>query len=314
MEEVFKQVADEIHKPIRKHFPTRSVVVMHIDEIWALDLADLHKLEEDNDHFKYLLNIIDCFSRYAWSVPLKDKNAKTVVDALGKVIKQSDRTPKYLWTDLGAEFKNRLMDAFMREHNIKMYSTFSVNKSSMIERWNRTLKTAMWIYFSQKQTRRYIDVLPELVKAYNNRVHSKIQMTPVEGSMKENEGQIRVLQNKQVVKKSPNLLKVGDKVRISYVKGVFEKGYEANWSYEVFTISKVLRTNPTTYHLVDETGEPIQGSFYEPELQKTKLDNVFLVEKVIKTRKVRGKKQFLVKWLGFPESKNSWVDEEDMIG
>ena len=115
-------------------------------------------------------------------------------------------------------------------------------------------------------------------------------------------------------KRAKPKLRVGDRVRISRVKGTFEKGFHPNWSVELFTVAEVLETNPVTYRLRDHRGEVIQGSFYEPELQKTKQGDTYLVEKVLKTRTVKGQKQHLVKWLGYSDKNNSWVDEKDLGG
>jgi len=134
-------------------------------------------------------------------------------------------------------------------------------------------------------------------------------MTPVEASKKENE--VRVCRNLyQEFGRWPihAKFKTGDKVRKLKKKGLFEKGFTPNWTEEVFTISKIQRTNPVTYKITDYNGEEIQGTFYEQELQKTSQE-VYRIEKVVK----KGKTKSLVKWKGYPESFNSWVDNKDLI-
>ena len=101
---------------------------------------------------------------------------------------------------------------------------------------------------------------------------------------------------------------IGDKVRISKKKKTFEKGYTTRWTEEIFTIAKVKNTLPITYKIADLNGEEIRGSFYEPELQKTS-QQLFRIEKVIK----RGKKKSLVKWKGYSDDFNSWVDNKDIV-
>ena len=168
------------------------------------------------------------------------------------------------------------------------------------------MKEKMFKYFSENSTRKYIDILDELVEDYNYTVHSSIKMTPVEASKEENENKVwRNLYNSPE-RKTPKF-SVGDKVRISKKKGIFEKGYTPKWTEEIFTISKIQYTDPVTYKITaDYNGEEIKGSFYEQELQKT-TQETFRIEKIIRKK---GNKS-LVKWLGYPANFNSWVDNKD---
>ena len=185
---------------------------------------------------------------------------------------------------------------------IELYSTENEEKSSVVERWIRTMKEKMWKYFTANSTNVYINVLPDLVKEYNNTRHSPIKMTLVKASKKENE--LRVWRNLYPEHLEIYDIKakfsVGDKVRISKKKKPFEKGYTTRWTDEIFTIIEVKRTLPTTYKIADLNGEEIKGTFYEPELQKNSQE-LFRIEKVIK----RGKKKSLVKWKGYSDDFNS---------
>ena len=191
---------------------------------------------------------------------------------------------------------------------IELYSTENEEKSSVVERWNRTMKDHMFKYFTANSTHVYMDILDELVDRYNNTYHSSIKMTPVEASKVKNE--ITVWQN-LYGNSSPTTFpkySVGDKVRITKKKKTFEKGYTPRWTEEIFNIVQVLYTSPPTYKINDLNDEEIQGSFYEQELQKTKQD-VYRIERVIKKK---GNKSY-VKWLGYPSSFNSWIDNADML-
>ena len=155
-----------------------------------------------------------------------------------------------------------------------------------------------------------MNVLSDLVKEYNNTRHSSIKMTPVKASKKENELEVwRNLypEHLEIYDIKPKF-SVGDKVRISKKKKTFEKGYTTRWTEEVFTIVEVKRSRPPTYKIADLNGEEIKGSFYEPELQKTSQE-MFRIEKVIK----RGKTKSLVKWKGYSDDFNSWVDNKDIV-
>ena len=173
-----------------------------------------------NRGVKYLLAVIDIFSKYGWLIPLKDKSGKSVATAFKQIFKE--RKPTKIWVDKGKEFYNKDVKSL-----IELYSTENEEKSSVVERWNRTMKEKMWEYFSANSTSVYIDVLDDLVEQYNNTRHSSIKMTPVEASKKTNEIQVwRNMYPEHVeIKTYQARLSVGDKVRITKKKKTFEKGY-----------------------------------------------------------------------------------------
>lgn len=266
-----------------------------------------------NKGYRYMLNIIDCFSKYAWSVPLKDKSGLTVLAAFKHVVKSSDRLPKHIWVDEGKEFYNKHMDKWIKDNNIIRYSTHGEHKSAVVERFNKTLKDTMWKRFTAENTRNWIDMIDKLMFDYNNRYHSTIKMKPIEASDKENFAKVYYRINKQVKCKAIQpKFKVGDKVRISRIKGLFEKGYLPNWSEEVFEIDAVKYTNPYTYVLKDMNGEIIAGSFYNEELQKIDQD-VYRIEKIIRKKKINGVEHGLVKWLGYSNKFNEWKPLSEII-
>ena len=166
----------------------------------------------------------------------------------------------------------------------------------------------MWLKFSLQGNYKWLDMLPALLNRYNGKVHRTIGMRPRDVSAA-NEAQI--LRKKFSLQKRDRLMKaskfkVNDKVRVSKLKHVFEKGYTPNWSTEIFTVVRVVKTNPITYHLKDYQDEPISGGFYEQEIAKVRYPDVYLIEKVLKRRK----NEIFVKWLGFDSSHNSWTNKE----
>ena len=285
-----KSLAEELHKPVRRKFKRRIVLVNGIDKIWAADLVDMQAFSKFNRGVKYLLVVIDIFSKYGWLIPLKDKTDKSVASALKTIFKEWK--PEKMWVDKGKEFYNKDVKDL-----IELYSTESEEKSSVVERWIRTMKEKIWKYFSANSTNVYIEALPDLVREYNNTRHSSIKMTPVKASKKENE--LRVWRNLYPEHLEIHDIKpkfsVGDKLRISKKKKTFEKGYTTRWTEEIFTIVEVKHTSPVTYKIADLNGEEITGTFYKPELQKTSQE-LFRIEKVIK----RGKNKYLVKWKVIP--------------
>jgi len=294
-------LAAELHKPVIKNFPKRRVYVNAIDKIWAADLVDMQAFSRFNHGVKYLLTVIDVFSKYGWMFPLKDKTRVSVAKALKEIFKQ--RKPEKLWTDKGNNFIINTSTLWVLNFNE------NEGKSSVAERWNRTMKEKMFKYFTANNTNKYIDVLDDFVDKYNNAWHSSINMTPVEASKIINTITVyRNLYQDLTIRPIHAKFKIGDKVRILKKKKFFEKGFTPNWTEEVFTVSKIQRTDPITHKITDLNDEEIQGTFYEQELQKT-TQEVFRIEKVVKKDKTKS----LVKWKGYPASSNSWVDNKDLI-
>ena len=292
-----------MHKPVVHHFRKRTVYVSGIDEIWAADLVDMQSFAKDNDGVKYLLTVIDVFSKYGWIVPLNDKSGKSTAAGFMKIF-TSGRKPGKVWVDKGREFYNTDVKKL-----VELYSTENEEKSCVVERWNRTMREKMFKYFTANSTRRYIDVLNEMVNSYNNTRHSSIKMTPAKASLKANEKTVWMnLFGNEIHKAIKPKFSIGDKVRITKKKNIFEKGYTPRWTEEIFTISTIQYTDPPTYKITDANDEEIQGSFYEQELQKT-TQEIFRIEKIIRKR---GNKS-LVKWLGYSDSFNSWVDNDALI-
>lgn len=298
-------LADELHRPIRKHFTKRYVFVRNVDDIFGADLVDMKALSKQNNGYKYILMVEDIFSKYGWAVALKNKTGIAVRDALTQIFKQ--HVPKRLWADAGTEFYNKEVKELLKKHDITLYSTENEEKCSVIERWNRTIKTKLWKYFTANHTHKYIDVLDALIEKYNNTVNRAIGMTPTEARKPSNHDAVfRHLYLKKMAKaklaeKKPKF-QVGDKVRLGVKKDLFEKSYIINWSDRIYTIKRVFATSPVTYTVEDDKGVEHKGKFYEQDLQKTKVDE-FRIQKVLK----KTKNSELVRWMDYDSSYDSWI-------
>ena len=143
-----QQLAEELHKPITRNFRKRRVISYGVDKIWAGDLVEIQKFSKWNKGVKYLLTVIDVFSKYGWIVPLKDKKTESVSSAFDRIFKKSKRKPEMLWTDKGSEFISKHFKEFLKKNKIKLYHTENEEKSSIVERWNKTMKNKMWKMFS----------------------------------------------------------------------------------------------------------------------------------------------------------------------
>ena len=190
----------------------------------------------------------------------------------------------------------------------------SDRKNAIIERYNRTQKGKLWKYFTSIGKNRWYDILPELTSGYNHTTHSSTKFRPVDVT-KHNERQV----HKNLYPRQPNnsvqRFKIGQTVRISRKLNIFAKGYDANYTDEIFKISKIKKTNPITYEIKALDGEPILGSFYWQEIIPVdKSSGLFLVEKII-NRKTdsNGKVKLLIKWKGYSPDANSWVPVEEVF-
>jgi len=315
----FPILAEELHKPVRKRFPRRKVILHDVDETWGMDLCFMNDLATDNDGYKYLLTIIDCFSKFAWAVPLKTKDAKTVFEAFISIINSSRRKPKHIWVDEGSEFYNSIFTKWLKSNNVIRYSTYENFHNPIIERFNRTLKTMMWKRFTLNNTRNWLNMLGSLLTEYNSKRHRSINMTPVEASNPAKKA--KVLKSLYPVTqprlKKPKF-KIDDIVRISRIKEHFEKGFHPNWSEELLRVVKVNDTYPRTYKLRALDGEEVVGSFYEQELLKSKVDKTNLydnsihrVEAILDKKKIGGKEMGLIKWAGYDHP--TWEKAANLI-
>ena len=169
-----------LHKPVRKKFPTRKTVAPSLDNVWQLDLTEMVKYSVYNDDVKYILFVIDVYSRYLWLKPLKDKKSKTVAIAVREIIEEDGRYPQMMWTDKGAEFLGQEFQDIVMEYSILYYNTFSVNKAAVVERVQRTIKERMHRYFTKMNTFKYIDILQDLAYSYNRSFHRIIKTTPLD--------------------------------------------------------------------------------------------------------------------------------------
>ena len=306
-----------LHKPIRKNFKRNPIIASRPNEDWQADLVDLQEYSRSNSGYKYLLTIIDVFSKYAFVAPLKSKGAVEVKNNFAKIFKQ--RIPSKLQTDKGTEFVNTSLKNYLKDLNVTFFQTKNDEiKCSIVERFNRTLKSKMFKYFTATGKRRWVDKIQNIVNAYNRTKHRTIGMKPIDVTLEQSPvifkriygyPSLRALLKGTYAKPK---LKVGDKVRIKYITNVFEKGYYPNWTDQLFAIvSMNKRKNRVVYTLKDEHDKILNKKFYTEELQKVK-ENLFRVEKVIKRRTRNKRKEVYVKWLNYPTSFNSWILETDL--
>ena len=178
MEQQMKVVVDELHKPARRNYLCRKYDIRGVDETWQADLVEMQSYARVNKGYRYMLTVIDIFSKYSWVISVKKKTGEDVTAAIKSVLRESGRVPKNLHTDRGKEFYNKNFQTLMMKYGINLYSTFNNLKASICERFNRTLKNEMWKKFSHRGNYKWLDILPDLLTAYNERKHRTTGMKP----------------------------------------------------------------------------------------------------------------------------------------
>ena len=212
----------------RKSYPTNKTDVYHIDDTWSIDILDLKDYgPENNRGYRYVLVVIDNFSKFGWTVPLKVKNAQTIKDSFENVLINSKRKPTLIETDRGKEFYNNIFQSFLNNNNIKLYSRHSYLGAFFSERFNRTMRDLLKRPVFEKGDANWIDVLPTITKQYNNRIHSSIKLTPIQTSLIKNEGYVykNLIDKRQKIKPK---FQINNLIRTADLRKTFSKGDTTN--------------------------------------------------------------------------------------
>lgn len=258
------------HRPLRRKFPRRFVYVPTVNHQIGADLIEI-KHPRSNFHKRYILAILDHFSRKAWLEPLKNKSADEVLRAFKKIFARGNVRAKLFYSDRGLEFISKKMKDFFKSKGIESFVSYSPTKCSLNERFNRSLMGRVSRYQTHAKTKRFIHLLPEFERHYNNSYHQTIRMTPNQVT-EENVPLVwqNIYQRKIAALKKikTQALKEGDYVLLPIKKGTFDKGYSQTFGEEVFRIKDVKNTRPVTYGVVNKQGEEVLGSFYNQELVK----------------------------------------------
>ena len=262
-----KKFINEIYsKPPKKNYATNKTNVYHIDDIWSLDILDLKDYgPENNRGYRYVLVTIDNFSKFGWTIPIKNKNAQTIKDSFENIIISSESKPNFLEGDRDRSFYNSIFQDFLNKNNIKLYSRNTSYGAVFAERFNRTIRDLLKKIVFEKGDANWIDVLPTITKQYNNRIHSSTKLTPIQASLKKNEGFVyKNLLDKR--KKIQPKLQVNDLVRTADLKKTFSKGDTTNWSYKLYKITEIINDTIPTYKI-----DNLPERYNEALLKKTEL-------------------------------------------
>ena len=316
----------------------KSQVIVHKPGILlSSDLADFSNLKEYNDGYCYLVIFIDCYSRKLHIVPVKDKKGETIAKVLDNHLNNSIYHYSKLWIDRGKEYYNKHVQKICEKHNLKMYSVHNYRvKAAFAERVIRTIKTKLYKIFTHFNTYNYINYLDDVVTSYNSSQHTGlIGLTPDFVHTIRDEGILYNLTRKMIQQKSKNygsikrgrpqldrslkdIIPVKTHVRLLAINAdhIFNKSYLPIYTEEVFIVDKVnLDDNPITYTLRDLNLDLIEGRVYRNELKITEKPTLFDIEKIIRKKYCKKTKKHLalVKFVGYPDSHNMWLDVKDLV-
>jgi hypothetical protein len=296
-----------LHKQAIRKFPRRQTIVHERDEEWQIDLLDVRKFKTLNSHYEYMLCAIDVLSKFAWVEPIKKKTAEACAEAFQKIFLKG-RIPKMCYADLGNEFKGAVRSLF-KKHNIIQLDTKSVNKASVCERFIRTLKEKLERFYTESGKHKYVDVLQDVVKSYNNSIHTSTKMAPSQVTLKTAEKARENLYGPDDMKIENDYhvhfeFKVGSYVRSVIQKSIFDKGYIANWSKEVYLVYFLNPSNPPTYKIKSLDGIEYDKNYYKQELQLVSnqefpYDTFEIID--------QNKNQVLVKQLNSEDQTIKWI-------
>ena len=253
-------------KPPKKYYATNKTDVYYIDDTWSLDILDLKDYgPENNRGYRYILVIIDNFSKFGWTIPLKNKNAQTIKDSFENILISSKRKPNLIETDRGREFYNNIFQDFLNKNNIKLYSRNTYLGAVFAERFNKNIRDLLKRPVFEKGDGNWIDILSTITKQNNNKVHSSTKLTPIQASLKKNEGYVYknfLHKRKKVTPK----FQVNDLIRTADIKKTFSKGDTTNWSYKLYKITEIINDTIPSYRL-----DNLKERYNESLLKKTEL-------------------------------------------
>ena len=257
------------HKPIYKTFKRRRVFVSGPYTLIQADLIHYRQYSRYNKGYKYILAVVDCFSRKNWCRPLSSATAQETASALDDIIQKMPFYPRQFASDKGSEFspKNKeIFEILVEKYGMLIFQLKAPKKASIVERFIRTLKTRLARYFTENNTFKWYDVLDKISEGINNSINRSIKMTPNSVNFDNREEVKRNLYGSRAL---PPVCRFAnnDTVRIPTDKNIFTKGYALNWSKELYQVSEVLNDGEVCYYKVKNSeGQELDRNFYDQEL------------------------------------------------
>ena len=308
-----------LFKRARRKFPRPPVYVTSVRDQVDIDLVDISRLSVENFGVTFLLTCVEVLSRYAFVRPLKSKEGKVVASAMRDILEESGKKYVHACTDLGSEFKASYFQKVMKDYGIIHFFAGGSGSCTIVERFHRSLRSKLNRYMWENQTDTYLDKLQDIVTSYNHTFHSTIKMRPSDvNDANENLIYQRLYLNTKGELKKPKVkyykFQVGDKVRISYRRGLFDREVTQRWSQQLYTVdSRKRQWNINMYVLRDCENEVLQGRFYEAELSRANIhdNSLYKIEKILdeRTNLETGVREVRVKYQGYPTRCAEWISK-----
>lgn len=309
-----KQYEYTLYKQSYRNFSRNKIYVNFINELWEIDTLFYISHSRYNNGIKYLINIIDVFSKYLRIIPVKSLKIAEIVPKFEAIFKKMK--PKKIRTDQGKEFDNREFRALCQKYNIIYFTTNNqTKKCAVVERVQKTLRLKIEKNMVHRGSYRYIDFLPDIIKSYNHSFHRTIRMKPIDVDESDErmifkntygfKNMLEIIKNQQTERH----FEVGDEVRIKFDEKPFDKISTQRWSEKVYKIDKVFNKIDKTLYTVKLNSVPLRKRFYSSELQKVRTtpETRWRIERVIKYRTVNNIREGLVRWLGYDSQYDQWI-------
>jgi len=309
-----------MHSAAPARFKTEHIVTDYIDQEWQSDLIDMQKLARQNRNFKFILVVIDLFSRFIFTRAMKSKSADETGRMFQDIIDKSGRSCELLQTDQGSEYRGASFQQVLKRNNISHLLAYGPHKASICERVNRTIENRLYKYFTENATTKYIDILEDITYSINNTYHTTLKRAPA--SITEDN---QALVYKEVYEKMVNkaattplhyAFNVGDLVRLSVSRTPFTRGYLEQWTQEVFVIFNRVPSRPPRYRVKDLHDEIIKGSFYAAELQKIAKADIkdiqYTIDKILSYKKFGRVQYAKIRWYGLSSSFDTFIKKSDI--
>ena len=305
-----------VHKEAKRPRVYNPFMIYKRRDLMQADLIDMRSLSQWNNDIKWILIVVDTFTRKCFYRILRTKTGDEVLNAFKKIVEETGPFNR-LMTDAGSEFISSQFKSYLTSKSISF--TRGNPHAPHVERLNRTIQSKLYKYMTFNETKQWTKGISDVVKGYNDRKHSTIQMSPNQADKIKNRAEVikylTLYYEKSLRKRRAPKYKVGDVVSLQKIKTVFAKGYEKVFTEELFKVKEVHSKLPIPqYTLTDWSGkEVLKGRFYENEMQLATYD-VYKVERILdeRTNPDSGETEVLVKWLGWPDRFNEWIPKENI--
>ena len=293
-----------LYRPARRNYRRNKIKANFCGEVFQMDIMDMKRYGDANNGYLYSLLGYDTFSKYLTSTPMKNRKPASVITALTALVETLPFTILNIFWDKEGSFLSKVVQAWLKSHNIANYTTKSQTKAAGVERVIRTIRVPVQRHFTRTGTKRWLYFLPTFVNNYNNRKHSTTKLRPLDIV----NDPLLVVPQAQTRRVSTKLPPIGSYVRLNRLRGLFEKEATGTWTTGIFRVTSHHSSQPIpTISVEDLLGEPVLGSFYPPEYQLVTWAEDKQVDQVYKSRKNRNIVEYLVSLVGYPERHREWI-------